>query len=173
MLTEHGAGHERGQPGHVAEGRGVQRVDPGQLGDAPGAGQGSDVVHPPQDRSARCRWRWGRGRSRWPRYGAASCRWRRHAALHPFTPRAATPPPCASFSTWGVPLGEGRREAGAGSAARCGARRSAAAAAPCGTPARSGGSGGRSSGTRGSRSSRRRRRSARRRSPPTAGEREA
>lgn len=52
MLTEHGAGHERGQPGHVAEGRGVQRVDPGQLGDAPGAGQGSDVVHPPQDQLA-------------------------------------------------------------------------------------------------------------------------
>ena len=51
-LTEHRAGHQRGQPRHVAEGRGVQGVDARQLGDAARAGQRADVVHPPEDQLA-------------------------------------------------------------------------------------------------------------------------
>lgn len=49
VFTQYCAGDQCGQPGHVAEGRGVQGVDPGQFRDPPGAGQRADVIHPPQD----------------------------------------------------------------------------------------------------------------------------
>lgn len=49
VFTKYRAGNECRQPSNVAEGRGVQRVDTSQFRDASSAGQGSDVVDPPQD----------------------------------------------------------------------------------------------------------------------------
>lgn len=48
-LTKYCAGYQCRQPSHIAEGRRVQRVDAGQFRDPSSAGQGSDVVHSPQN----------------------------------------------------------------------------------------------------------------------------
>ncbi len=49
LFTEYRAGHQCRKPSHIAESRGVQRVDAGQFRDPSSAGQGTNVVHPPQD----------------------------------------------------------------------------------------------------------------------------
>lgn len=48
-LTKYSAWYQCRQPSHIAEGRRVQRVDTGQFRDPTSAGQGSDVVHSPQN----------------------------------------------------------------------------------------------------------------------------